>query len=113
MTMTPGRRTACRSSRRRSRRSSCYAPRWTSSERATTSAITLSLALIVRSPPVSSGAPDETALVAEVRAICAGFPAYGYRRVGAELRHRGGVVNGKKLRRILREHGLQPTRRRR
>jgi putative transposase len=38
---------------------------------------------------VSSGAPDKTALVAETRAICAAFPAYGYRRVGAELRHRG------------------------
>jgi putative transposase len=62
---------------------------------------------------VSSGAPDKTALVAETRAICAAFPAYGYRRVGAELRHRGLVVNGKKLRRILREQGLNPRRRRR
>ena len=62
---------------------------------------------------VSSGAPDETAIVAEIRAICAAFPAYGYRRVGAELRHRGRVVNGKKLRRILREEGLNPRARRR
>jgi putative transposase len=58
---------------------------------------------------VSSGAPDKTALVAETRAICAAFPAYGYRRVGAELRHRGLVVNGKKLRRILREQGAEPA----
>jgi putative transposase len=57
--------------------------------------------------------PEETALLAEIRAICADFPAYGYRRVGAELRHRGLVVNAKKLRRILREQGLNPRQRRR
>ena len=43
--------------------------------------------------------PEETALLAEIAAICAGFPAYGYRRVGTELRHRGLIVNAKKLRR--------------
>ena len=37
---------------------------------------------------------------------------YGYRRVGAALRHQGVVVNGKKLRRLMREHDLQPKRRR-
>jgi putative transposase len=62
---------------------------------------------------VASGAPDATAIVGEVRAICAAFPAYGYRRVGAELRHRGLVVNAKKLRRILREQALNPRSRRR
>jgi putative transposase len=62
---------------------------------------------------VASGAPDATAIVAEIRAICATFPAYGYRRVGAELRHRGRVVNAKKLRRILREQELNPRQRRR
>ena len=62
---------------------------------------------------VPAAKPDETALVAEIAAICAGFPAYGYRRVGAELRHRGRVVNAKKLRRILREQGLNPRQRRR
>ena len=36
-----------------------------------------------------------------------------YRRVGAELRHRGMVVNSKKIRRLMREHDLQPKRRRR
>ena len=35
--------------------------------------------------------------------------AYGYRRVGAELRHRGMVVNPKKIRRLMREHDLQPS----
>jgi len=29
-------------------------------------------------------------------AVCDGFEAYGYRRVGAELRHLGIVVNSKK-----------------
>ena len=48
-----------------------------------------------------------------IRAICDEFECYGYRRVGAALRHQGVVVNGKKLRRLMREHGLQPKRRRR
>ena len=38
---------------------------------------------------------------------------YGYRRVGAALRHQGVVVNSKKLRRLMKEHDLQPKRRRR
>jgi hypothetical protein len=37
----------------------------------------------------------------------------GYRRVGAELRHRGWVVNGKKVRRLMKLHDLNPRRRRR
>ena len=46
-------------------------------------------------------------------AICDEFEAYGYRRVGAELRHRGIVVNAKKIRRLMRENDLQPKRRKR
>lgn len=57
--------------------------------------------------------PAEMAIVEEIKAICEAFPAYGYRRVAAELRHRAMVVNGKKVRRIMREEGLQPKRRRR
>ena len=38
----------------------------------------------------------QTTALGEIRAICAAFPAYGYRRVGAELRHRGLVVNAKR-----------------
>jgi putative transposase len=38
---------------------------------------------------------------------------YGYRRVTAELRHRGFVVNAKKVRRIMRENDLNPKRKRR
>ena len=52
-------------------------------------------------------------LAARIGAICDEFECYGYRRVGAALRHQGVVVNGKKLRRLMREHDLQPKRRRR
>jgi putative transposase len=56
---------------------------------------------------------DDTALVATMIAICDEVEAYGYRRVGAELRHRGIVVNSKKIRRLMRENDLQPKRRKR
>ncbi len=52
-------------------------------------------------------------LVAKIVVICDEFETYGYRRVRAELRHQGIVVNGKKIRRLMRENGLQPKRRRR
>jgi putative transposase len=52
-------------------------------------------------------------IVSRMQAICDEFEAYGYRRVGAELRHQGVVVNHKKVRRLMREHDLQPKRRRR
>lgn len=55
--------------------------------------------------------PDD--LIARIGTICDEFECYGYRRVGAALRHQGIVVNGKKLRRLMREHSLQPKRRRR
>ena len=53
---------------------------------------------------------DDTAIVA---AICDEFEFYGWRRVRAELRHRGMIVNHKKVRRLMRKHDLQPRRRRR
>ena len=43
-------------------------------------------------------------IVAEMKAIRDEFEAYGYRRVDAELRHRGMVVDTKKIRRLMREH---------
>ena len=55
-------------------------------------------------PPVKT---DDAAIVTNITAICDEFEAYGYRRVGAELRHRGMVVNSKKIRRLMREHDLQ------
>ena len=54
-----------------------------------------------------AGADDAT-VVAEMKTICDEFETYGYRRVGAELRHRGLVVNAKKVRRLMREHALNP-----
>jgi putative transposase len=56
-------------------------------------------------------AKAEDPILAEIRAITEASPAYGYRRVGAELRHRGRVVNAKKIRRLMKEHALNPRRR--
>ena len=36
------------------------------------------------------------------------FSSYGYRRVDEQLRKSGVVVNGKRIRRVMREHGLYP-----
>jgi putative transposase len=51
---------------------------------------------------------DDAGIAGRMQMICDEFEAYGYRRVGAELRHQGVVVNHKKIRRLMREHGLQP-----
>jgi putative transposase len=56
---------------------------------------------------------EDAEIVARMVAIRDEFEAYGYRRVGAALRHQGVVVNGKKIRRLMRAHDLQPRRRRR
>jgi hypothetical protein len=56
---------------------------------------------------------DDTALVDAICAIRDEFEAYGYRRMGAALRQQGLVVNHKKLRRLMRDHDLQPKQRRR
>jgi len=56
-------------------------------------------------------APDD--ILARIRAICDEFECYGYRRVGAALRHQGVVVNNKRLRRLMKAHDLQPRQRRR
>jgi putative transposase len=56
---------------------------------------------------------DDAEIVGRMQTICDEFEAYGYRRVGAELRHQGVAVNHKKVRRLMREHDLQPKRRRR
>jgi hypothetical protein len=54
---------------------------------------------------------DAAAIIASMIAICDEFETYGYRRVGAELRHRGIIVNSKKVRPLMRENNLQPKRR--
>jgi putative transposase len=56
---------------------------------------------------------DDTAIVEAMFAICVEFDSYGYRRVGAALRQQGLVANHKKIRRLMREHDLQPKLRRR
>lgn len=58
-------------------------------------------------------AVDDTAIVEAIFAICEDFGRYGYRRVGAALRHQGLAVNHKKIRRLMREYGLQVRPRRR
>jgi len=61
--------------------------------------------------PVS--APDDTAIVQAMSAICDEFERYGWRRVQAALRQQGVRVNHKKVKRLMREHDLQPRVRRR
>ena len=58
-------------------------------------------------------AGDDTAFVEAISGICDVFEHYGWRRVRAALRHQGMVVNHKKIRRLMREHSLQPKTRRR
>ena len=53
------------------------------------------------------------AIANEIEAICREYPYYGYRRVTHELRHRGLVVNHKKVMRIMRAKGLAAKRKRR
>ena len=51
---------------------------------------------------------DDTAIVVAIAAICDEFEHYGWRRVRAALRQQGMTVNHKKIRRLMREHDLQP-----
>ena len=62
---------------------------------------------------VAAAPLDAGEILTRIGTICDEFECYGYRRVGAALRHQGVVVNGKKLRRLMREHDLQPKQRRR
>ena len=59
------------------------------------------------------GTPDNTAIVEAISAICDEFEHYGWRRVRAALQQQGMVVNHKKIKRLMREHDLQPRMRRR
>jgi putative transposase len=60
-----------------------------------------------------AAAPDDTAIVEAMSAIRDEFERYGWRRMQAALRQRGVVVNHKKVKRLMREHDLQPRMRRR
>jgi len=57
-------------------------------------------------------ADDDMDLRDEIQKIALEFPYYGWRRVTAELRRRGWVVNHKRVRRIMREDNLLCLRRR-
>ena len=48
----------------------------------------------------------EAKVVEKIGEICAEYPRYGYRRVTAQLRRDGVVVNHKRAMRIMREQGL-------
>ena len=60
-----------------------------------------------------ASATDDTAIVEAIAAICDEFEYYGWRRVQAALRQQGMIVNHKKIKRLMREHDLQPRMRRR
>ena len=49
----------------------------------------------------------------QIKAVCAEWPAYGYRRVTAELHGEGRIVNHKKVMRLMKENGLTVRPRRR
>jgi putative transposase len=70
---------------------------------------------IARSSFYADPAPaaDDTALVEAMHAVKDEFEAYGWRRMQAALRQEGWVVNHKKIKRLMREHGLNPVLRRR
>jgi len=56
---------------------------------------------------------DDTALVERMHIIQGDFPAYGYRRLTAQLRADGIMVNRKRVARLMRLHGMQVRPRRR
>jgi transposase InsO family protein len=55
----------------------------------------------------------EARLVEQIKIVCAEWPAYGYRRVTAELQGEGRVVNHKKVMRLMKENRLTVRPRRR
>jgi putative transposase len=55
----------------------------------------------------------EARLVEQIKAVCAEWPAYGYRRVTVELHDEGRIVNHKKVMRLMKENGLTVRPRRR
>jgi len=56
---------------------------------------------------------EQRALTDRIEKIAEEFPRYGYRKVTAQLRREGLLVNHKRIQRIMRERGLGVKRRRR
>lgn len=56
---------------------------------------------------------EEARIVERIGKICAEWPAYGYRRMTADLHGEGRIINHKKVLRIMKENGLSVRSRRR
>jgi putative transposase len=56
---------------------------------------------------------DQTSIISRMQSVSNDFEIYGYRRMGAELRHQGIIVNHQKIRPLMRENDLRPKRKRR
>lgn len=50
--------------------------------------------------------PEDQAIIARIEEVAEDFATYGYRKITAQLRRDGIVVNRKKVQRIMRERGL-------
>ena len=72
----------------------------------------LSRAGFYRSRTTRQASPVEMEIRDEMQKIAVESPAYGYRRITAELRHRGFAVNRKRVLRMMREDNLLCVRRR-
>lgn len=72
----------------------------------------LSRAGFYRSHRPRQASPVEVEIRDEMQKIAVESPAYGYRRITAELRHQGFAVNGKRVLRMMREDNLLCVRRR-
>ena len=59
---------------------------------------------LYRAPPAAAGEAD---LRRAVERLAGAWPTYGYRRLTALLRREGRTVNGKRVRRVMAELGLQ------
>jgi putative transposase len=59
---------------------------------------------LYRAPPAAAGEAD---LRRAVERLAGTWPTYGYRRLTALLRREGRTVNGKRVRRVMAESGLQ------
>ncbi len=57
-------------------------------------------------PKPSSSLEEETRLRDAIERLCLSFPGYGYRRVTAQLRRDGWMVNRKRVLRVMREESL-------
>jgi len=58
------------------------------------------------------GIDNDKPLLDKIMAIATEFPCYGYRRITAELKRRGTIVNKKRVQRIMAQNGIQCTIRR-